>query len=521
MRYKILKRILRGQRTIGYQLLCESGGTVNISKEQTLEAAKKGLIVNATYNRRTNSLSGTLGTDLRSLPVLKYHKPENNKITPNEKRKTNHQMAKEFLNKCKILGKNILAVELLPDDRVKLIKVLDEESTGSFRLPDFITDFGPPSKLEHSGVDYYGPFNNCNFSSINIGKIGVLPIDTLSKLFQGTLRITELDLSKIDSSKVISMVKMFNGCKGLKKLDLRGFDFSLLKLADFMFSGCTSLESIDFGESEFKSLHSVSNMFNGCKGLKKIDFNKLARHLKAESLEGLFTKCESLVGLERFKCDTSEVWNIDNIFSGCNQLTEIDISWINGAVLASAYGVFSGCENLKKVTFNTTLSNALDLSAFCNGCISLEEVDMSKLRTLFVENMADMFNGCTKLTKVNIRGFRTNAVEEMDRMFMNCSAVRELDLSNFVAYRVMSMESMFSGCTSLEKINLSNFSLIGLIEQYRGEEVKQLVEMCLNCAFDKCDSLREVVCPDPETASLLQEAYRKNNPAGKAKFIVK
>ena len=55
------------------------------------------------------------------------------------KRATNHDMAKLYIQKCKILGKDIFDLELQDGDNVVLKEVKDKESGGKCVIPPFIT----------------------------------------------------------------------------------------------------------------------------------------------------------------------------------------------------------------------------------------------------------------------------------------------------------------------------------------------------------------------------------------------
>ena len=171
MRYRIIKRIQDKQLTIGYQLVSEDNKVLNISKEQTLKAAYQGSIVNATYNNQTKSLSGTNGTDLRSLPAIQYSDIKSNKTVNNGNKqyKSNHQLAKEYILKQKLLGVSTVKLKLLENDRVKLIEVLDKESTGTFIVPKFITDYHSYFDDRHA---IHGPFNDCRFVKIIMQNVG-------------------------------------------------------------------------------------------------------------------------------------------------------------------------------------------------------------------------------------------------------------------------------------------------------------------------------------------------------------
>ena len=69
--FKIIKRISIRNYTIGYVVVDSNNRSINLSKEDVLELAKSGKIINATYNKRTNSLIGKNGANLRGLVVLR------------------------------------------------------------------------------------------------------------------------------------------------------------------------------------------------------------------------------------------------------------------------------------------------------------------------------------------------------------------------------------------------------------------------------------------------------------------
>lgn len=72
MGYKIINRIQDGKVTVGYSLTDENNKLINATKDEAIQMASKGLIVNAVYNKKTKSLSGANGVDLRSIQVVQY-----------------------------------------------------------------------------------------------------------------------------------------------------------------------------------------------------------------------------------------------------------------------------------------------------------------------------------------------------------------------------------------------------------------------------------------------------------------
>ena len=135
---------------IGYQLIQSDNKTISATNRQVIEAAKLGLIDNATYSKSSNTIKGSDGTDLRKLDTIQINSAsiEKEKYTYRYKQsiKQNHELAKQYIEKSKLIGIEI-ELNFLNADRVGLVRVRD--TTGNlkvFTIPRFITDI---VKLEH------------------------------------------------------------------------------------------------------------------------------------------------------------------------------------------------------------------------------------------------------------------------------------------------------------------------------------------------------------------------------------
>lgn len=150
MRYKLIARIQDGKNTIGFQVLQENNQKLSITKEQALQAAANGNLINVKYNKSSKSLQGINNTDLRKLPVIQQKKKESQQ-KPQSKALTRHQRARIFENKAKIQGYDI-RFKCLKNDRVQLIRF--DTPVEKIRIPQFVTDVGLHliSEDEYSGA---------------------------------------------------------------------------------------------------------------------------------------------------------------------------------------------------------------------------------------------------------------------------------------------------------------------------------------------------------------------------------
>ena len=203
-------------------------------------------------------------------------------------------------------------------------------------------------------------------------------------------------------------------------------------------------------------------------GTKKIIFEgplKITRSMKNMFGWG----GENITTIENLdNIDTSSVTNMENVFSDCKNIEDIDISSWNTENVTSFVDMFYGCSSLKTI-------------------------DLSNLNTSSAENMSEMFARCSSLIHLNLSSFETENVEEMRFMFTGCSSLTELDLSNFDTSSVTSMSDMFSGCSSLGSLDISSFDTTNVISfaEYNGGffyECNQLKKLHLGEKFNGTQS---------------------------------
>ena len=145
--------------------------------------------------------------------------------------------------------------------------------------------------------------------------------------------------------------------------------------------------------------------------------------------------------------DTSQVTNMNNMFNGCSNLTEVPT--LNTSQATDMMHMFNGCSNLTKVSLLDT-ADVTNMRGMFYGCSNLKNIPL--LDTSNVVNMNGMFNGCKNLTAILL--LDTSAVTNMNAMFYGCTSlttIPQLDTS-----AVTNMNTMFYGCTSLSNDSLNN-----------------------------------------------------------------
>lgn len=324
MRYRIVKRIIKGKKTIGYQLLSEGRMVSNVTKENTLELASKGLIVNAGYNKNTNSLVGKNKFDLRSLEAIQWVDSDNSNRnivdTYNKRGLTNHMLAKEFEKKLKSQGVDI-DLEYLSDDRVSLLKCYGIQ--GKLIIPGFITDFWYPDSKDGIVLDYGEPLIDPNINEVYIDNDPDREL-SISSLFYKN-RSEHIKLVVKHPEKIVDTSNLFLLCSNAKSIDISTLDTRNVKNMSGMFSFCESLEIIDVRHFNTDNVRDTTSMFSYCKKLVSLDLSNFNTR-NVQQMGFMFNGCKHLRDLNIKNFDTRNVKYMVRMFRDCQNLKNLDIS---------------------------------------------------------------------------------------------------------------------------------------------------------------------------------------------------
>ena len=124
--------------------------------------------------------------------------------------------------------------------------------------------------------------------------------------------------------------------------------------------------------------------------------------------------------------DTSNVTNMNNMFSNCGNLTTIP--QLNTSKVTNMSGMFNNCTNLTTMPQLDT-SKVTNMRNIFQGCTSLTDIPL--LDTSKVTNMEYMFSNCTNLT--TIPQLDTSSVTYVSYMFKNCPNLTNESLNNILA----------------------------------------------------------------------------------------
>ena len=216
-------------------------------------------------------------------------------------------------------------------------------------------------------------------------------------------------------------------------------------------------DQIISAEINVTGMTDASYLFSGCSNLTSLDVSGFDTS-NVTDMRWMFYGCSGLTSLDVSGFDTSNVTYMWQMFYGCSGLTSLDVSGFDTSNVTDMNGVFGGCSGLTSLDvsgFDT--GNVTDMGSMFSGCSGLTALDVSGFDTSSVTNMHSMFSGCSGLTSLDVSGFDTSSVTNMNYMFSGCSGLISLDVSGFDTSNMTYMGWMFSGCSGLTSLDVSGF----------------------------------------------------------------
>ena len=189
---------------------------------------------------------------------------------------------------------------------------------------------------------------------------------------------------------------------------------------------------------------------------EKVYLNTYSRNMfySADYLQ----KIRNILDLDLSNFDTSNVTDMNGIFSGMSNLTTISLSNFDTSKVTNMGSMFYGMRSLTSLNLsNFDTSQVTDMRDMFFIVLNLTSLDLSNFNTSKVTDMRSMFSGMSSLTSLNLSNFDTSQVTDMSDMFSGMFNLTTLNLSNFDTSKVTDMNYMFTDMYNLTTLDLSNF----------------------------------------------------------------
>ena len=204
------------------------------------------------------------------------------------------------------------------------------------------------------------------------------------------------------------------------------------------FQGLSYLETVDLSHLNFEDCHTMQAMFRNDERLTKI------------------------TGID--KIDTSQIFNMDDLFYGCNNITSLKLNnWDVSKVTSMDY-IFGYCSSLKSLSLaGWDVSSCESLEGLFYHCLNMTTTgDLSSWDVSSSVSFSHLFDGCTKLR--NVGDLSSWAVgdqcTDLSYMFSSCSRLSGIgDLSSWDVDHVTSFSHLFNDAPSLGYEGVSEWNV--------------------------------------------------------------
>lgn len=207
-----------------------------------------------------------------------------------------------------------------------------------------------------------------------------------------------------------------------------------------------------------------------------------------KDISHMFLLCPILQKIDVSKMCTTNVTNMEGLFSGCFLLRKVKFEEESSLLSSDSDGFINldkqsseklssdedGFVSLKQSPFST--EKVTNMKGVFNNCQKLENFDLRCFLTYNATTMEEMFCGCLSAKSFNLSSFKTDKVTSMKSMFYRCG-MKELDLHSFSNLSLKNAAFMFGGCVNLTKLDISGFDN---------------KEISYDGVFDGCEKLKEI-----------------------------
>ena len=171
--------------------------------------------------------------------------------------------------------------------------------------------------------------------------------------------------------------------------------------------------------------------------------------------------------------DTSNITNMESMFSQCTVLTDVNVADWDTSKVTDMDWMFLWCNSLNNLDVSRwNTSNVTDTNRMFENCFLLSNIDVSRWNTSKINNVSGMFNGCRSITSLDLSGWDTSSISKVwdsnnggTGMFKNCENLADLKLpKNFITSKVTNISDMFNGCKKLTSLDLSGWDTSNITE---------------------------------------------------------
>ncbi|EBF5120076.1 BspA family leucine-rich repeat surface protein [Listeria monocytogenes] len=360
---------------------------------------------------------------------------------------------------------NLIAEEVAQDkpaevDNLEEIPTTDELMQNPDVREQPVADSDDPDLTAVSSGAYWTIYYNSANGEYSLRMFGNVPSSKPTAWNSYLSNIKHIEIEEATLTGSFEAYFRDTGFPVLESVRIERSNLSRVTSFSYAFSNST-LQKVIIRDNDYPTtptLRTTENMFLGCSNLRELDVSGLDTRA-VTNMKNMFQNCNSLEELDVSNFDTRSVTSMAYMFYRSAGLKELDVSNFNTSSVTAMQGMFYDCSSLEELDvshFDTR--SATTMTFMFLNCANLEELDVSNFNTRSVTSMTYMFGGCTSLKELDLSNFNTSSVTAMYNMFQNSTSLEELDLSGFNTSSVTNMDYMFQNCTALKSLYLDNFT---------------------------------------------------------------
>ncbi|MBQ3631562.1 MAG: BspA family leucine-rich repeat surface protein [Prevotella sp.] len=297
-------------------------------------------------------------------------------------------------------------------------------------------------------------FNCSSLKSIDLSNFDTSNVTYMYGFFNGCKALTFLDLSTFDTKNVTNMRQMFSQCSALKAIFVgRGWNTDAVENSNLMFYQCYNLAGDQ--RTTFTDDHTNADYGHIDGGASNPGYLSKKPYAVLDGTRLIFYN-DGLPNTHRGTAYALSVtistpqWYKEKATNRVYTV-EFDPSFAN-AHLPNAYAWFYGMEHLYKIEDIQYLKtdNMTAMDYMFSGCSNLSDIDLNHFNTENTESMYAMFYNCSTLTSLDLSSFDTQKVLNMEHLFRNCTALTTILVDKgWNTENVTASQAMFTNCTNL------------------------------------------------------------------------
>lgn len=167
-----------------------------------------------------------------------------------------------------------------------------------------------------------------------------------------------------------------------------------------LFNSCSLLHTINGLENvNVSNQRSFSFTFGGTNSLHNIAGLETWDTSNAFTMQGMFESC-GVQSLNISTFNTQGVTNMNNMFSNCYNLTELQLPEQFGQIAENVSRLFAYCNQLQSINLSTMNPNANDITGMFDSCTALNTVTLPDGFGGNANSFAGLFSNCWNLQNV-------------------------------------------------------------------------------------------------------------------------